>query len=169
VTVAERARRDGHRVRRVRRLPGRAVDGALVADVLAEPWFSCLKKRLPDVRAFDCHTHVGSSDSDGSRLSAEELRRALDVVGGRSVVFALLPPDHPDAPVGASVLELLDRHAAYLATDPAKRGPRVPGIHLIFVAAAVARTPGLPLPKPSTPVSPPGTDLDAALHGGLNR
>ena len=57
-----------------------------------------------------------------------------------------LPADHPDAPVATSVRELLDRHARYLATDPPRRGPRVPGIHLIFVAAAVARTPGLPLP-----------------------
>ena len=57
-----------------------------------------------------------------------------------------VPPDHPDAPVAASVRELLDRHARYLATDPPRRGPRVPGIHLIFVAAAVARTAGLPLP-----------------------
>ncbi len=61
-----------------------------------------------------------------------------------------LPGDHPDAPVAASVRALLDRHAAYLATCPPQRGPRVPGIHLIFVAAAVARTPGLPLPDPAT-------------------
>ena len=59
-----------------------------------------------------------------------------------------LPADHPDAPVAASVRELLDRHAAYLATDPSQRGPRVPGVHLIFVAAAVARTPALPHPAP---------------------
>jgi len=57
-----------------------------------------------------------------------------------------LPDGHPDAVVAASVRELLDRHAPYLATDPPRRGPRVPGIHLIFTAAAVARTPGLPLP-----------------------
>ena len=59
-----------------------------------------------------------------------------------------LPGDHPDAAAAASVRELLDRHAAYLATDPPRRGPRVPGIHLIFVAAAIARTPNLPLPSP---------------------
>jgi hypothetical protein len=57
-----------------------------------------------------------------------------------------LPPEHPHAEAAGSVRELLDRHAAYLATDPPRRGPRVPGIHLIFVAAAVARTPDLPLP-----------------------
>ncbi len=61
-----------------------------------------------------------------------------------------LPGDHPDAPVAASVRALLDRHGAYLATDPPRRGPRGPGIHLIFVAAAVARTSALPVPDPAT-------------------
>jgi uncharacterized protein len=59
-----------------------------------------------------------------------------------------LPAGHPDAAAAASVRDLLDRHAAYLATDPPRRGPRVPGIHLIFVAAAIARTPDLPVPPP---------------------
>ena len=59
-----------------------------------------------------------------------------------------LPAGHPDATVAASIAALIDRHAAYVATDPPRRGPRVPGIHLIFVAAAMARTPGLPLPLP---------------------
>jgi hypothetical protein len=57
-----------------------------------------------------------------------------------------LPADHPDAPAAASVHELLDRHAAYTATDPPRRGPRAPGVHMIFVAAAIARTRVLPLP-----------------------
>ena len=56
-----------------------------------------------------------------------------------------LPAGHPDAAVAASVRELLDRHAAYLATDPPRCEPRVPGIHLIFVAAGIARTPNLPI------------------------
>jgi hypothetical protein len=50
-----------------------------------------------------------------------------------------LPADHPDSDVAASVRELLDRHAAYTATDPPRPGPRPPGVHMIFVAAAVAR------------------------------
>jgi predicted TIM-barrel fold metal-dependent hydrolase len=57
-----------------------------------------------------------------------------------------LPDTHPDAAVAASIRELIDRHAAHLASDPPRRGPRVPGVHLIFVAAAIARTPWLPLP-----------------------
>jgi uncharacterized protein len=55
-----------------------------------------------------------------------------------------LPSDHPDADAAASVRELLDRHAAFVASDPPRRGPRPPGVHLIFVAAAVARIPVLP-------------------------
>jgi uncharacterized protein len=59
-----------------------------------------------------------------------------------------LPDRHPNAPVAASVIALLDRYDAHRATDPPQHGPRPPGIHLIFVAAAVARMPGLPLPEP---------------------
>lgn len=59
-----------------------------------------------------------------------------------------LPADHPDAAVSASILELLDRYDQYRVTSPAQHGPRPPGIHLIFVAAAIARTPGQPLPRP---------------------
>ena len=55
-----------------------------------------------------------------------------------------LPTDHSDADAAASVRELLDRHAAYTATDPPRRGPRPPGVHMIFVAAAVARLPVVP-------------------------
>ena len=55
-----------------------------------------------------------------------------------------LPSDHPDADAAASVRDLLDRHAAYVASDPPRRGPRPPGVHMIFVAAAIARIPVLP-------------------------
>jgi hypothetical protein len=55
-----------------------------------------------------------------------------------------LPSDHPDADAAASVGELLDRHAAFMAGDPPRRGPRPPGVHMIFVAAAIARIPALP-------------------------
>lgn len=58
-----------------------------------------------------------------------------------------LPAGHPGGEAAASVRALLDRHSRYLATNPSRRGPRVPGIHLIFVAAAIARTPDLPLPR----------------------
>jgi hypothetical protein len=76
-----------------------------------------------------------------------------------------LPAGHPDAPVAASVRALLDRHALHLASDPPHRGPRVPGIHLIFVAAAVARTPWLPVPDP-TVLAHPTVPLESTLEGG---
>ena len=57
-----------------------------------------------------------------------------------------LPPDHADAPAAASVRDLLDRYTAYAATGPPRRGPRTPGVHMIFVAAAIARTRVLSLP-----------------------
>ena len=67
------------------RSPG---DDALPADLLVEPWFSCLARRVPGLRLFDCHTHLGS-DPDGSHLAATELLRALDVIGARAVTFPL--------------------------------------------------------------------------------
>ena len=64
----------------------------MLADLLVQPWFGCLEERLPDLRLFDCHTHLGTDDPDGSRLTAHELQRALDVVQGRAVVFPLAEP-----------------------------------------------------------------------------
>jgi len=61
----------------------------MLADLLIQPWYACLQERLPDLRLFDCHTHLGADDPDGSRLTARELQRALDVVHGRAVVFPL--------------------------------------------------------------------------------
>ena len=52
------------------------------------------------------------------------------------------------------MLAVLDRHAAVRATDPPQHGPRPPGSHLIFLAAAIARTPGLPLPTPGALAHP---------------
>ena len=62
------------------------------ADQLLEPWFSCLKEELPDIRIFDCHTHLGCADPDGSCFDAGELRAALEVVDARAVVFPLAEP-----------------------------------------------------------------------------
>jgi hypothetical protein len=59
-----------------------------------------------------------------------------------------LPDDHADAAVAASILELLDRYTRYRATLPEPRHLRLSGTHLIFVAAAIARTPEAPLPAP---------------------
>jgi hypothetical protein len=61
---------------------------AFDADALMVPWLACLRERLPELRTFDCHTHLGA-DLDGSRQGGGELRQALDLVGGRAVAFPL--------------------------------------------------------------------------------
>jgi len=68
------------------------VAGAVAADRLIEPWFSCLHERLAGVRIFDGHTHVGCADPDGSCFAADELREALGVVDARAVAFPLAEP-----------------------------------------------------------------------------
>ena len=62
------------------------------ADRLLEPWFSCLKEQLPGLRIFDCHTHLGCADPDGSCFDGRELQAALEVVDARAVVFPLAEP-----------------------------------------------------------------------------
>jgi uncharacterized protein len=76
-----------------------------------------------------------------------------------------LPPGHPHVAVADSVVALLDRYDAHRATDPPQHGPRPPGIHLIFVAAAVARMPGLPLPDPGLISNPSGKQEEAVGDG----
>ena len=63
------------------------------ADALLEPWFSCLQDRLGPTRIFDCHTHLGCADPDGSCFGVDELLGALAAVDGRAVVFPLAEPD----------------------------------------------------------------------------
>lgn len=67
--------------------------GGLAADALVEPWFSCLRERLPELRIFDCHSHLGCADPDGSCFDVDELLGALEVVDGRAVVFPLAEPE----------------------------------------------------------------------------
>lgn len=53
-----------------------------------------------------------------------------------------IPPDIDDAPVFAAVLDLLDRHVRLSEADPSDRRLR----SLLILAAAVARSPDVPLP-----------------------
>ena len=66
--------------------------GALAADALLEPWFSSLQNQLGETRIFDCHTHLGCADPDGSCFDVDELSGALAAVDGRAVVFPLAEP-----------------------------------------------------------------------------
>jgi hypothetical protein len=71
---------------------GTSCDERVAADELVAPWFRCLHERLPRLRLFDCHTHLGA-DPDNSRQSPDELAAALDVIDGRAVTFAFSQPD----------------------------------------------------------------------------
>jgi len=53
----------------------------------------------------------------------------------------------PQAPVCRSVLELLDARASDRAEDDGRPAHLAPGVHLIVMAATVARTPDVPVPR----------------------
>jgi uncharacterized protein len=54
--------------------------------------------------------------------------------------------DVPHGPVFESIVSLLDAHAAYQEGDDGRPRRLAPGVHLIVIAAALARTPDVPLP-----------------------
>jgi len=58
------------------------------ADDELRPWIEA----LPDVDYFDAHTHTGTNDPDGYRVTAEQLLEGLDVVDARAVVFTMHEP-----------------------------------------------------------------------------
>jgi predicted TIM-barrel fold metal-dependent hydrolase len=60
------------------------------ADELLLPWLSRLLERLPGVRLFDAHTHLGGNDPEGWRCAPDELLSALALVDARAVVFPLM-------------------------------------------------------------------------------
>ena len=55
--------------------------------------------------------------------------------------------DVPHAPVYESIISLLDARDAYDPTGDGRPGRLTPGVHLIIVAAALARTPDVALPE----------------------
>jgi uncharacterized protein len=55
-------------------------------------------------------------------------------------------PDVPHAPVYESIVSLLDARAAYKGDSDGRPRRLAPGVHLIVVAAALARTPDVALP-----------------------
>src|SRR5919112_381655 len=54
--------------------------------------------------------------------------------------------DVPHGPVFESIVSLLDAHAAYEGNGDGRPRRLAPGVHLIVIAAALARTPDVPLP-----------------------
>ena len=57
-------------------------------------------------------------------------------------------PGEPHAPIYEAILSLLDARANYDPTGDGRPSRFAPGIHLVIVAAALARTPDVPLPEP---------------------
>lgn len=64
----------------------------MYSDELLLPWFRRLAERLPGLRLFDAHTHLGEHDSDGSRLALPDLLDALRLADARGVTFPLMEP-----------------------------------------------------------------------------
>ncbi len=63
---------------------------------------------------------------------------------------ATVAPDAPQAEMCAAILALLDQHRAHVAELSCSDGePRFPGIHLVVIAAGLARTPEVPVPAPA--------------------
>jgi predicted TIM-barrel fold metal-dependent hydrolase len=67
--------------------------------------------------------------------------------------------DPPHGPVYESILSLLDARANYVAEGDGRPRRLSPGVHLIVVAAALARTPDVALPEnPRFAAGAPGSD-----------
>jgi uncharacterized protein len=67
-------------------------------------------------------------------------------------------PGAPHAPVYESILSLLDARASYDAEGDGRPRRFAPGVHLIVAAAALARTPDVPLPdNPRFAAQAPGS------------
>jgi predicted TIM-barrel fold metal-dependent hydrolase len=67
-------------------------------------------------------------------------------------------PDVPHGPIYESILSLLDARAAYDGKGDGRPRRLAPGVHLIVVAAALARTPDVALPdNPSFATGAPGS------------
>ena len=64
----------------------------MYADAHLRPWYDSLVASVPEYEPFDAHTHTGSNDPDGYRLSIEQLTEALADIGSRAAVFTMHEP-----------------------------------------------------------------------------
>jgi uncharacterized protein len=64
-----------------------------INESLLQAWLQPLLADLPGVSLFDAHTHIGSNDPDGARLSGAELIEILAPLNARGVVFPMHEPD----------------------------------------------------------------------------
>jgi predicted TIM-barrel fold metal-dependent hydrolase len=65
---------------------------ASINESLLRAWLEPLLAGLPGVALFDAHTHIGSNDPDGARLTREQLIDILAPLDARGVVFAMHEP-----------------------------------------------------------------------------
>ena len=62
-------------------------------DAELQPWFEHALSLVPGVSIFDAHMHVGVNDPDGFKATAPQIIHALELAGGRGVVFPFQEPD----------------------------------------------------------------------------
>ncbi|HLM50115.1 MAG TPA: amidohydrolase family protein [Solirubrobacteraceae bacterium] len=91
------------------------------ADPEIAPWSKAVRDAIPTDDFWDAHTHIGTNDPDGFRLSAADLLGGLDRAGARGVVFPMHEPDgYP--PANDMVLEAAadsgGRLVAFCRVDP---------------------------------------------------
>jgi hypothetical protein len=87
------------------------------------PWFEHLVGTLEHVSLFDVHTHIGSNDPDGFKLSREDLLARLTRAGSKAAVMPMHEPDgYP--PANDAMLEAAatsdGRLVPFCRLDPAK-------------------------------------------------
>ncbi len=64
----------------------------MYSDELLLPLYRRLAGRLPGLRLFDAHTHLGDHDPDGSHLALPDLLDALRLADAQAVTFPLMEP-----------------------------------------------------------------------------
>jgi hypothetical protein len=100
-----------------------------------------------------------------SAINRAMVRRSPDESLALARLACEVGDNAPQGPICRSILALLDRHDRY-TTDPTgldeldKGAHFFPSVHLMVLAATVARTPNVPAPEPEA------EDVAARQHGG---
>jgi predicted TIM-barrel fold metal-dependent hydrolase len=67
--------------------------GASINESLLQAWLRSAMQEVPEASLFDAHTHIGSNDPDGARLSGRALTDILAPLDARAVVFPMHEPN----------------------------------------------------------------------------